>query len=250
MRGHWGAKDLRRKHTNRRWQKIWNLHRSCIFFFFYHRRGAIQEYGSRQRTDVWRQRYRQICGEKTANSRCPPLSQKRFWRYRSWTRQTTVSSGRVVVIVQFILLPHPQGRWQDGGRWRVKGQSPRVAETKTHTKRLHQYYINHTCCTISQWQRILVRRTTWNFIKGLWTFVWKILKNTVRHDPKMPNGGVSTVCMNTGCAQQHLQSPGSFVIVTKTRLLFDKIKSIYILMAMYSMNQFIRQPHITTRSQC
>ncbi len=58
--------------------------------------------------------------------------------FGSGTRHTTVSGGRVVVIVQFYFAP-PHGRWQDQSSWRVKGQSPRV-QTHTRTKTLHQYY--------------------------------------------------------------------------------------------------------------
>lgn len=90
----------------------------------------------------------EVQAEKT-NSICSPMRQRRFQRYRIWTRDTAhnrcpVEESLSLCSFFFCLFvcffPSPQGRWQDHGSWRVKGQSPRVADTHTHIKTLHQYY--------------------------------------------------------------------------------------------------------------
>lgn len=91
-----------------------------------------------KRTAVGREmdgeKYRQRCAEKT-NSMCSPYRQRRFQRYRVWIGDTAHTSvqWRSRCQCAVYLFSHPQGRWQDQGSWRVKGQSPRVADTHTHT---------------------------------------------------------------------------------------------------------------------
>lgn len=93
------------------------------------------------------QRYRQRCAEKT-NIICSPLRQRRFQRYRIWVRGTahTCVQWRSRCRCAVYLFSHQQGRWQDHGSWRVKGQSPRVADTHTHTPK---HFISITNQTVS-----------------------------------------------------------------------------------------------------